>query len=177
MPKRHKEDPLLIHRTRTIRRSTEPEWNEEWVVANVPSSGFSLKCRLYDEDWPDHNDRLGNVTVTIPHLDENWKDSAPMARSSRPKKRMGSKRAYFIKGIQTALSKHASMTPRLCLKIEVLGRSDPPHAQMYTVGPTRWIKHFSPMIGRLTGIKVNKDEEKDAGGPNTHGEHGTKTYE
>ncbi len=50
--KRHKEDPDLIYRTRTIRKSLEPHWEEEWIVANVPTSGFRLKCRLYDEDWP-----------------------------------------------------------------------------------------------------------------------------
>lgn len=38
-PKRHKEDPDLVHRTRTLRRTTEPEWNDEWVVANVPRTG------------------------------------------------------------------------------------------------------------------------------------------
>jgi hypothetical protein len=32
---------------------------------------------------------------------------------------------------------------------------------MYTVGPTSWVKHFSPTIGRLAGIKVNTDEEED----------------
>jgi hypothetical protein len=41
----------------------------------------------------------------------------------------------------------------------VLGKSDPPHGQIYTVGPTYYFKHFSPMIGRFTGIKVNKEEE------------------
>lgn len=52
LPKRHKEDPDLCYRTRTIRKCLEPQWEEEWIVANVPSSGFRLKCRLYDEDWP-----------------------------------------------------------------------------------------------------------------------------
>lgn len=52
LPKRHKEDPDLVYRTRTIRRELEPKWEEEWIVANIPASGFRLKCRLYDEDWP-----------------------------------------------------------------------------------------------------------------------------
>ncbi|KAG8424506.1 hypothetical protein J3458_001289 [Metarhizium acridum] len=76
-PKRHKEDPDLVHRTRTIRKTTEPEWNEEWVVANVPPSGFKLKCRLYDEDAADHDDRLGNVTIQVPRVFEQWEGIPP----------------------------------------------------------------------------------------------------
>lgn len=156
VPRRHKEDPLLTRRTRTLRRTTEPVWEEEWVVANVPSSGFSLKCRLYDEDWPDHDDRLGNVTIRVPFLDENW---GGLDRVFLVKKRSGSKRAYFIRGATALLCRDGSITPRLHISIKVLGQSDPPHAQMYTIGPTIFVKHYSPMIGRLTGVKVNKDEQ------------------
>jgi len=51
LPKRHKEDPEMVLRTRTIHKSVDPEWNTEWIVAGVPSSGFRLKCRIYDEDF------------------------------------------------------------------------------------------------------------------------------
>ncbi|KAK5659250.1 hypothetical protein OQA88_1342 [Cercophora sp. LCS_1] len=162
VPKRHKEDPVLTRRTRTIRKSTEPVWEEEWVVANVPASGFTLKCRLYDEDWPDHDDRLGNVTINVPRVDENWEGLGRDGQIFEVKKRSGSKRAYFLQGVSTVLCRGSSMTPRAHIGIQVLGKSDPPHAQMYTVGPTTWIKHYSPMIGRLTGTKVNKREEDDA---------------
>ncbi|KAK3376852.1 hypothetical protein B0T24DRAFT_665716 [Lasiosphaeria ovina] len=178
-PTRHKEDPPLTRRTRTLRATTEPVWDEEWIVANVPSSGFTLKCRLYDEDWPDHDDRLGNVTITEPHVDEYWGGFSE--RALDVKKRSGSKRAYLLSGVSSALCHNVSMTPRLYLSIEVLGRSDPPHGQLYTVGPTIWIRHFSPMIGRLTGVKVNKDEEKDAekGAPTAGDKNdgGTKKYD
>jgi hypothetical protein len=172
LQKRHKEDPDLIFRTRTIRRTLEPEWEEEWVVANVPTSGFKLKCRLYDEDWPDKNDRLGNVTVEEHGIHEGW--SGFSNREFEAKKRMGSKRAYFLKAITSAIDKNASMSPRLYMSIELIGKSDPPHGQMYTVGPTRYFRHFSPMIGRLAGIQVNQDEDKDHvdrnGQPSTSGE-------
>jgi hypothetical protein len=165
-PKRHEEDPNLVHRTRTIKRTTEPKWNEEWVVANVPPSGFTLKCRLYDEDSADHDDRLGNVTIKIPHVDEQWEGIAPPGKEFEAKKRMMSKRAFLVKGISTLMHSDTHLAPRLCISIEVLGKSNPPFAQMYTVGPTAWTKHFSPMIGRLTGTKVNKNEEHDQeGGP------------
>ncbi|KAH8900928.1 c2 domain-containing protein [Thozetella sp. PMI_491] len=177
VPKRHKEDPLLVHRTRTVRKNTEPVWDEEWIVANVPATGFTLKCRLYDEDWPDHNDRLGNVTVRVPRIDEQWKGFGPSGREFEVKKRMGSKRAYLLKGVQAALSKDMSMTPRLWLGAEVLGKSDPPHAQVYTVGPTRFIKHFSPMIGRLAGVKVNENEENDAEHASSSKEEKSQKYD
>ncbi len=181
VPKRHKEDPALTHRTRTIRRSTEPVWNDEWIVANIPPDGFTLKCRLYDEDWPDHDDRLGNVTIKVPHVYENWEGLGPDGQVFEVKKRSGSKRAYFISGVATTLAtllcKSMTITPRLHISIEVLGKSDPPHAQMYTVGPTTWVKHYSPMIGRLTGTKVNKDEEKDAGSSAGSDDRRTKKYE
>ncbi|KAI1495821.1 hypothetical protein F5X99DRAFT_402294 [Biscogniauxia marginata] len=162
LPKRHKEDPDLRFRTRTIRKTLEPQWEEEWIIANIPSSGFKLKCRLYDEDWPDPNDRLGNVTIIVPYVGEDWEGFAPPGKEFEVKKRAGSKRAYILKACASAFSHGVSMTPRLFVSALVLGRSDPPHGQMYTVGPTYYFKHFSPMIGRMMGIKVNKDEADDA---------------
>ncbi|KAI1176216.1 hypothetical protein F4777DRAFT_588096 [Nemania sp. FL0916] len=161
LPKRHKEETDLCYRTRTIRRSLEPEWEEEWIVANVPASGFRLKCRLYDEDWPDHNDRLGNVTIYENSISENWQGFAPPGRAFSVKKRMGSKRAYALKAATSAFHKSVSMTAKLYISAVVVGKSDPPHGQIYTVGPTYYFKHFSPMIGRMMGIKVNKDEAAD----------------
>ncbi|KAI1160236.1 hypothetical protein F5B18DRAFT_663954 [Nemania serpens] len=170
LPKRHKEDPDLCYRTRTIRRCLEPKWEEDWIVANVPSSGFRLKCRLYDEDWPDHDDRLGNVTIYVHAINETWEGFAPPGKVFEVKKRMGSKRAYALKAAASAFHRTVSMTPRLYISAVVLGKSDPPHGQMYTVGPTYYFKHFSPMIGRMTGIKVNKDEAADAA--ERHGKNG-----
>ncbi|KAI5927526.1 hypothetical protein F4810DRAFT_268760 [Camillea tinctor] len=161
LPKRHREDPDLRYRTRTIRKTLEPVWEEEWIIANVPASGFKLKCRLYDEDWPDSNDRLGNVTIVEPRIGEDWPGFAPPGREFEVKKRSGSKRAYILKACSSAFSRGVSITPRLFVSAIVLGKSDPPHGHMYTVGPTYYFKHFSPMIGRMMGIKVNRDEVDD----------------
>ncbi|KAI1773888.1 hypothetical protein F4818DRAFT_420145 [Hypoxylon cercidicola] len=164
LPKRHKEDPDLVFRTRTLRRTLEPEWEQDWIVANVPSSGFKLKCRLYDEDWPDHDDRLGNVVIAVNALDENWEGFKPPGKEFEVKKRSGSKRAYILKACTTAFTKDVSMTPKLYVSAVVLGQSDPPYGQMYTAGPAYYFKHYSPMIGRLIGIKVNRDEGEDSNG-------------
>lgn len=159
--KRHKEDPDLVHRTRTIRRTTEPKWEEEWIVANVPATGFTLKCRLYDEDSPDKDDRLGNATLKVPRVYEEWEGIPPPGRVFACKKRMMSKRAFMLKGLTSLAHSNSHLTPQLCLSVQVVGLSEPPHGQMYTLGPTIWTKHFSPMIGRIAGTKVNRDEEDD----------------
>jgi hypothetical protein len=154
--KRHKEDPDLRHRIKTIHKSTNPEWNEQWVVAGVPSSGFRLKCRLYDEDPRDHDDRLGNVTISASNIGESWPGIREHGYDI--KKRMGSKPAYALKGCLSMFSREIHMNGKLFLSIKVLGKSDPPHGRMYTVGPPTWTKHFAPMIGRLAGTK-NLEEE------------------
>ncbi|KAF3762803.1 hypothetical protein M406DRAFT_341946 [Cryphonectria parasitica EP155] len=160
LPKRHKEDAPLVKRTHAVRNTTSPVWDEEWIVANIPSAGFRLKCRLYDEDYPDHDDRLGNVTLECAQIGEGW-TLGPDGQWLDVKKRMGSKRAYFFKAITSTLEKGVSMTGRLHLSAEVIGRSEGFGAQMYTVGPGFYFKHFSPMLGRLTGIKVNEEASED----------------
>lgn len=156
---RHKEDPLMQLRTRTIHKNTDPVWNQEWIVAGVPSSGFKLKCRIYDEDTNDSDDRLGNVTVEVPNIGESWQGIHEV--SYPVKKRMGSWRAYLLKGITMMCGRDIS--GYLTLSIEVLGKSDAPYGKMYTVGPTAWTKHYSPMIGRIAGTKAPKTEDGNDG--------------
>ncbi|CAG9980462.1 unnamed protein product [Clonostachys byssicola] len=169
-PKRHKEDPDLTHRTRTLRRTTEPEWEDEWIVANVPPSGFQLKCRIYDEDYPDSDDRLGNVTIKVPKIEDQG-DPIPLpGKEFEAKRHMISKRAFLFKGITGILTHNFHMTPHLWISIEILGKSDPPYAQMCTLGPTTYFKHFSPMIGRLVGTKVDVEDEEN---PGAEGEQST----
>ncbi|KAL0467956.1 hypothetical protein QR685DRAFT_503076 [Neurospora intermedia] len=165
VPKRHPEDPPLTRRTRTIHHSLEPVWEEDWIVANVPTTGFELKCRLYDEDWPDHDDRLGNVTIKVDHLDEDWPGFGLDGKFFEVRKRSGSKRAYFHKGIEALMNGLKWTTPRIHISVNVLGLSDPPHAQMCTLGPTYWVKHFSPMIGRLTGTTAGLDSDDSSNMP------------
>lgn len=151
LPKRHKQDPDMVLRTPTIHKSVNPEWNTQWIVAGIPSTGFRLKCRLYDEDSADHDDRLGNVTIYVHQL-KNW----PGIREEvfGVKKRMASKRAYALRGCAAMLSRKVHMNAQLYVSAELLGPSDEPHGRMYTIGTTSWFKHFSPMIGLLAGTKA-----------------------
>ncbi|KAL7792056.1 hypothetical protein V8C37DRAFT_381459 [Trichoderma ceciliae] len=160
-PKRHREDPDLKYRTRTLHRTTEPVWDEEWVVSNVPPSGFTLKCRMYDEDVADKDDRLGNVTINVDSISGEWVGIPPPGQEFEAKKRVMSKRAVILKGIASAITHGAHVAPRLRISAQVLGKSERPFAQMCTLAPTRWIKHNSPMIGRLIGAKVNAHESDD----------------
>ncbi|TAQ85759.1 hypothetical protein B7494_g5902 [Chlorociboria aeruginascens] len=162
LPKRHKEDPDMVLRTPTIHKSTNPEWNTQWTVAGIPSSGFRLKCRLYDEDSSDHDDRLGNVTIHVDRIGANW--NGIREESFSIKKRMGSKRAYMIRGCASLLDSNVHMNGVLYVSAEVLGESEEPHGRMYTVGTTSWIKHYSPMIGRLAGTKAPDSTEHGGDG-------------
>ncbi|XP_014556730.1 hypothetical protein COCVIDRAFT_26570 [Bipolaris victoriae FI3] len=157
LPTRHKEDPPLTMRTHTVRQSTDPEWNYEWIVANVPASGFNFKCRIYDEDPADHDDRLGNVHVVVPSISENWPGIHDQTYTIR--KRMISKRAYALRAVAVCFGKVHHMSGTLNVSVEVLGRTqDENGGRTYTVGPQFWIRHYSPLLGRLLGQKEPNDD-------------------
>lgn len=152
LPTRHKQDPPMRFRTPTIRRNCDPEWKSEWIVANVPADGFALKARIYDEDPADHDDRLGNVHVYVDSLSENF--GGIKEKSYKIKKRMGSKRAYFIRGCAAMFSRGVHMSGELFISVEVLGKTDTDNGgRLWTVGPCNWSQHLSPMVGRLAGTK------------------------
>jgi hypothetical protein len=152
LPMRHKEDPLLRMRTPTVRRNTDPEWNFEWIVGNVPSSGFKLKARVYDEDPNDHDDRLGNVHVHVHNLDENWRGIHE--QPYKIMKRSGSKRAYAMRAVAACMSKAKHLNGDLYVSVELLGRTDIDNGgHVFTIGPQWYIKHQAPMLGRIAGRK------------------------
>jgi hypothetical protein len=157
--KRHKEDPDLVMRTQTVHKNTNPEWNKTWTVAGIPGSGFRLKCRLYDEDPADHDDRLGNVTIYAESLGPNWQGFKE--RGFDVKKRMGSKRAYGVRACAAMFSSNVHMDGTLYVSAELLGPSEEPYGRMYTVAETYFFKHYSPMIGRLAGTKAPGSESGD----------------
>ncbi|KAI5305855.1 hypothetical protein KEM56_003093 [Ascosphaera pollenicola] len=161
IPPRHREDPELTFRTPTIRRNTNPTWDTQWIVANVPETGLRLKCRLLDEDI-DHDDRLGSVHVAVGHVYEGWEgiNNQPF----RVRKRAGSKRAYLMRSVAAACVKDKEMNATLWVSIECLGRTDDKEGgRLYTLGPNRWTRHFSPLIGRLIGTKTGGNETETDG--------------
>lgn len=164
-PRRHKEDPPLRWRSATVRKSLEPEWNEEWIVANVPASGFKLKVRIYDEDPADHDDMLGKVHITVPSIHDGWQGLKEEGYKLRVHD--GSRRAYLIQALTTCFRKDKSFHGHLFLSMELLGRTqeDGQHGRLYTAGPCRWMRHFSPMLGRLANIKEpDSDDSRQQSG-------------
>ncbi|EMC91277.1 hypothetical protein BAUCODRAFT_51186, partial [Baudoinia panamericana UAMH 10762] len=160
-PTRHKEDPPLRFRTPTIRQNVEPVWNEDWIVANVPASGFKLKLRVYDEDPADKDDRLGNVHVHVNSINDSWQgiNEQPYEIMMRS----GSKRAYFIRMMAVCLNRSKHIRGDLYVSIENLGRTkdDGQNGRLYTVGPCRWIKHFDPILGRMVNIREPDEDESE----------------
>lgn len=159
-PSRHKEDPRLRWRSSTVRKNTEPEWNEEWIVANVPASGFKLKIRIMDEDPADTDDLLGRVHIDIPSLAEGW--TGIQNQGYKLLAYGGSMRAYMLQAVSTCFRENKHFRGYIYVSIEMLGRTkeDGQHGRLYTVGPTRWIRHFSPMLGRLANIKEPDQEDQ-----------------
>lgn len=152
LPTRHKQDPPMTFRTPTVRKNCDPEWNSEWIVANVPADGFALKARIYDEDPSNHDDRLGNVHVHVDSLNESFRGIRE--QSYKIKKRMGSKRAYLIRGCAAMFNRGLQMSGELVVSVEVLGKTDTDNGgRLWTVGPCNWSQHLSPMVGRLAGTK------------------------
>lgn len=156
MPSRHKEDPPLRWRTPTVRKHTDPEWNEEWIVANIPSSGFTLKLRVYDED-PDSDDRLGKCHIDVGPLTDQWPGISH--ETYRLALRDSSRRAVLIRGIATCFRMVDRFRGDFTLSMELLGRTED-HGQgtlAYTIGPLRWCQHYSPVLGHLTNTKTPGD--------------------
>lgn len=157
LPKRHKQDPDLIFRTPTIRRDVNPRWDSVWTIAHIPPTGFTMKIRVYDEDAADSDDRLGNVHLHVDGIHEEW--PSIKERSYGIKKRMASKRAYLFRGCAALILRNVSMNAQLIVSVECLGRSKGEGGRAYTTGLLPWTRHYSPLIGRLTGTKDSGQAE------------------
>lgn len=161
---RHKQDPGLFFRTRTIQRTVEPVWDQEWIIANVPAKGFELKARILDEDPADHDDRLGTVHIDVEAISESW--PGMKEETFKVEKRSGSKRAYFIQGCAAMFSRERPLTGTLVVSVEVLGRTEGNDGgRAWTVGPCAWTRHYSPVIGIIAGTK-NPGDHKGEGKKN-----------
>ncbi|RMZ82937.1 hypothetical protein DV737_g1809, partial [Chaetothyriales sp. CBS 132003] len=158
LAKRHAEDADLSLRTPTIHRNKDPTWNTQWTVANVPAAGFSLKCKVYDEDPSDHDDRLGDVYIDVPAISDDWPGFSEQKFALR--KRTASRRAYLFRGLATLLCRNVSMSGNLIVSIANLGRTPGDDGgRAYTLGPLFWSRHYSPLIGRLTGTKGSESDK------------------
>ncbi|WWC59248.1 uncharacterized protein I303_101798 [Kwoniella dejecticola CBS 10117] len=151
---RHSHDPNLRWRSKTIRKSLEPVWENSWIVAGVPSDGLELTARIYDEDPSDHDDRLGKVEINTGGIDERWKGI--VKQEYKVKKTGADLRAYGARWACHLVGRK-KLHARLTLSIEVLGKTDNELGKAYTVNNFWWV-HYSPLIGRLAGVKGKDDK-------------------
>ena len=162
LPKRNKQDPDLTLRTPTIHRNTDPEWETEWIIANVPASGFHLKCRLYDEDPQDYDDRLGNTHINVSHIDDSWKGFSH--QKYQLKKRMGSKRAYTLRGCAALISRRVQLHGHLIVSVENLGRTDAnDDGRAYTIGPLAMESTFLALDRTDSGHENHRTRQRREG--------------
>jgi hypothetical protein len=45
LPKRHKNDPPMRFRTKTDYETTNPVWDQEWIVGGVPEAGVEMNIK------------------------------------------------------------------------------------------------------------------------------------
>ncbi|KAK4686302.1 hypothetical protein P7C73_g3827, partial [Tremellales sp. Uapishka_1] len=155
VPTRHSEDPPIRFRTHTVQRSLSPEWNSEWIVAGVPSSGFTLKARVYDEDPEDHDDKLGKVEMTTGRISGGWKGI--QEENQKIHKTGANFRAYALRSCMTMMNRSRKLHAQLVVSIQILEKTKEEMGKIYTMN-NFWFVHYSPLIGKIAGTK-NSDEK------------------
>lgn len=151
---RHSQDPYLRFRTNTVRKTLEPVWEAPWVIAGVPEDGLKLSVRIYDEDPEDHDDRLGKLEINTGPIDEKWQGFKK--KSFKVKKTGADLRAYALRWTCVMLAGH-DLHAHVVISIEMLGQTKREMGKAYTINGFWW-KHYSPVIGRLTGTKARDDQ-------------------
>ncbi|KAF8166620.1 hypothetical protein K438DRAFT_1857047 [Mycena galopus ATCC 62051] len=152
-------EPLKF-RTPTIRRNRNPTWNCTWFVAGVPAQGFKLEMILYDEDpGPKISpDRLGKAVARF-EADQMKEGFESLETEYVLQKRKGDLHPYILTYLTALLPGQKLMKHnRVVVSVRVLRKDeDQNENRLYTLGPNRYSRHFSPMVGHL----VNKSTPKD----------------
>lgn len=167
---RHKQDPALKYRGKTLRNTKEPVWEDEWFIAGVPKEGGTLRVWVMDEDEMGRDDKMGHFKVHFGDLGAVG-GFHPVDHQNFPlKKRKASKRVNLGRALCTVVRPHRLFQDKMdriedcvTLSIEVVEKisagSDKNVGKPYTVGPARWWQHYSPLLGRIAGTK-DPEEQK-----------------
>lgn len=135
-----------------IRKTLEPQWEAEWIVANCPQQGFEVKARLFDEDpsvrtileacvfifnkiVQSGDDSLGSAHIWLGPLHATYHlDHHPV----EVRRRSGSWRAYGAQRLRNSISRDKQdIRATLVVSVQVLGRTEAKSgAKAYTVGPS-----------------------------------------
>ena len=169
---RHREDPPLRYRGRTVRSTREPKWEDTWIIGGFPKEGGTMKVVVMDEDFNSHDDRLGHLKVPIRNLGSpEWKDIK--RQRFELKKRWAGRRVNLARAVSSTLSplklcrdKSSHHRDEVEISIEIIGNLKPGHewnvGRAFTFGPGRWWQHYSPLLGRITGTKGGDEREDGA---------------
>ncbi|KAJ7173718.1 hypothetical protein C8R46DRAFT_120714 [Mycena filopes] len=158
----------LEFRTPTIHRTRDPTWNATWFVAGIPQTGFKLKMILYDED-PGvklSNDRLGKAVARFGS--EQMKEGFESIETEYVlKKRKGDLHPYVLTYLAALLpGEKLAKHNRVVVSMRVL-RKDAEQkdaCRMYTLGPNKFSRHFSPLIGSMVNKQPQKTAKKNGDG-------------
>ncbi|GJE92851.1 C2 domain-containing protein [Phanerochaete sordida] len=152
---------ILTYRTHTCRRTLDPVFNAHWVVSGIPASGFMLSVKLRDEDPGNYDDDLGKSVLHMPNPDEGalaegWKSGD---REYKVQKRKGAiMPRLFTCTANVVTGGNIGHRVRLWVRCEVMGKAEnQKDKRMYTVGPRKYVRHFSPLIGKFLGQSNSPD--------------------
>lgn len=157
--------PPLLFRTRTLRRTRDPDWGAEvWRVGGVPGAGFALRVGVRDEDAGKKDDRLGEARVSFfgrptankhkgddsqKDADADWgqvREGFKVERKEATiKKRRAGVRAFMSTYATAAVSKKVSRKGgNVVFSVEVLGLSEnQKDRRVHTIGPSEYsASHF-----------------------------------
>lgn len=140
--------PPLRFRTQTQRCTTNPTWDCVWDVGNVPRPGTKLHVQMMDEDYGDHDDRLGHVTIDFERL-ARWEGEKVVNEEWYPLRKKGaSKKAAVLRLCAAGASAagecvggegtKAKAKARVLVRIEVKGETklEKPYPRAFTMGPS-----------------------------------------
>ncbi|KAJ7614684.1 hypothetical protein DFH06DRAFT_1108470 [Mycena polygramma] len=154
----------LTFRTQTVHHTRDPAWHATWLVSGVPAAGFKLCMTLYDEDPGPKlsNDRLGKAVARFGagEMKEEWES---VETEYVLQKRKGDLHPYILTYLTALLpGEKLRKHNRVVASVRVLRKDDAPH--LYTLGPNRYSRHFSPLIGSMVNKKEKnpKDNANDA---------------
>jgi len=158
----YKDDPPLLWRTPTVRHTREPVWDSRWRVSGIPASGLHLAMKLKDEDARDRDDRLGKAYLDLTR--DQMRDGFELVHHKAVvMKRKGSVVPYIATYLTAMLpGQHLVLHPRIELSVKVVAmEGDPPLDRPYTIGPNKYSRHFSPLIGRVVLDSQGAKNEKN----------------
>ena len=161
--------PNLHHRTPTIRATLSPDWNDSWVVANVPVTGIKLKVKVMDEDPGPGNgdDRLGVAWIETGRLDQGiwagggqWELGEEIRQSELLSMGKNAGWAGLLRVVTVGCGKGrwkglgGEVDVGITVHPHERGEGDDEEKEEperpYTIAPHWWSQHFSALIGIIT---------------------------